>query len=313
MTNSVSSSAISLFKEIVHDLKSSKKLSEIFPSALIFSKELKDKDLEKWLQLEMNGYIRPNPALTADVVVPEYRTVPGQYYDIYGRPLVLSDPKMSFVNEYRLRHGVVELEKFAEYKDFIAIQDSHFIDGIKKHLKVNVYSFKFSPDAILGILDAIKTNLINKIIAIKQDFILEEQMKDKPESKTFNIAFSNLHPSIIKVANRLFLDGHYRQAILDTYIFLVDEVRKISGRIDLDGTSLIEKVFSQKKPIIKLSDDPDEQLGFMWLFKGAVMGIRNPKAHKLIQLKDPQKALEWLSFASVLLRILDEAEVLKND
>jgi len=64
--------------------------------------------------------------------------------------------------------------------------------------------------------------------------------------------------------------------------------------------------------IIKISDDPDEQLGFIWLFSAAVMGIRNPKAHRLIQQKDPQRAFEWLSYASVLLRVLDDAEVIKK-
>ena len=67
---------------------------------------------------------------------------------------------------------------------------------------------------------------------------------------------------------------------------------------------------SAKTPIIKISDDVDEQLGFMWMFSGAVMGIRNPKAHTLIPQTNPQKTLEWLSFASVLLRALDDAEVI---
>src|SRR4030043_1349614 len=96
---------IKLYNEILRDLRSPKSLSEILSSVLILSKKIKDKELEEWTQLEMSGYVSANPAMTDDVTVPEYRTVPGQYNDIYGRPLIITDPKLQFVNEYRLRPG----------------------------------------------------------------------------------------------------------------------------------------------------------------------------------------------------------------
>jgi Protein of unknown function (Hypoth_ymh) len=45
----------------------------------------------------------------------------------------------------------------------------------------------------------------------------------------------------------------------------------------------------------------------MWLFTGAVMGIRNPRAHAITPHPDKQTTLEWLGFASVLFRMLDGA------
>ncbi|WP_374955159.1 TIGR02391 family protein [Paenibacillus sp. PCH8] len=86
----------------------------------------------------------------------------------------------------------------------------------------------------------------------------------------------------------------------------------MSGRSDLDGSPLMQQVFSPRNPQIILSDDQDEQQGFMWLFAGAVMAIRNPKAHKITDVTDPQRTLEWLSFASVLHRVLDDIENLSN-
>lgn len=121
---------------------------------------------------------------------------------------------------------------------------------------------------------------------------------------------SNLHEEVKKVASELYRDGHFRQAILDTYIALVEAVKKKSGE-DRDGTPLMQAVFSNKNPKLILSKDPDQQLGFMWLYSGAVMAIRNPKAHRMIPQTDPQRTLEWLSFASVLFRLLDESE--KNE
>ena len=38
-----------------------------------------------------------------------------------------------------------------------------------------------------------------------------------------------------------------------------------------------------------------------------MLAVRNPKAHSLDGTSDQQRALEWLSFAGVLLRNLDEA------
>ena len=46
----------------------------------------------------------------------------------------------------------------------------------------------------------------------------------------------DLHPTVAKVASDLWKDGHYRQAILDTYIALVNAVKEKSGRADLDIT-----------------------------------------------------------------------------
>jgi hypothetical protein len=60
-------------------------------------------------------------------------------------------------------------------------------------------------------------------------------------------------------------------------------------------------------PVLKIGDSPDEQQGFLALFRGAILAVRNPKAHSLGGTSDAQRALEWLFFASVLLRNLDES------
>lgn len=134
----------------------------------------------------------------------------------------------------------------------------------------------------------------------------ENNSHEKEESI---LSLTGLHNRVVTVAGRLYHDGHFRSAILDTYIDLVNRVKEMSGRTDLDNTKLMQQVFSLEKPTITISDDKDEQLGFMWLFSGAVMAVRNPKAHKLIDQKDAQRALEWLAFASVLHRVLDDVIV----
>lgn len=125
------------------------------------------------------------------------------------------------------------------------------------------------------------------------------------------LSFQILHPIIKEVSKELFSDGHYAQAILEAYKAVVNEVKKVSDIRNLDGKPLMEQVFSVNNPIIKFNNlqsqsDKDEQVGLMFLFSGAALGIRNPKAHDYIIQKDPLRTLEYLTFASLLLKRLDE-------
>jgi hypothetical protein len=52
--------------------------------------------------------------------------------------------------------------------------------------------------------------------------------------------------------------------------------------------------------------DIDEQRGYMMMFSGAVAGLRNPRAHKFVQ-DDPERALEFIAFVSLLAKLLDGA------
>ena len=126
-------------------------------------------------------------------------------------------------------------------------------------------------------------------------------------------AYSNLdlHPEIARAASDLYRDGHYANAILNAVTALNDLVRLRSGEA-LDGTTLMQTVFSAKNPIVRFSDladqsDRDEQQGFMMMFAGAVAGLRNPRAHKLIK-DDPERALEFIAFVSLLAKLLDGAK-----
>ncbi|MBD2768474.1 TIGR02391 family protein [Hymenobacter sp. BT664] len=117
-----------------------------------------------------------------------------------------------------------------------------------------------------------------------------------------------LHPTIQHAAGSLYATGHYRQALLDACIAL-DRAVQQKSQLTGSGTRLMETAFSPGNPVLKIGNSPDEQQGFLSLFRGAMLAIRNPKAHSLGGTHDAQRALEWLSFASVLLRNLDEATV----
>ena len=74
----------------------------------------------------------------------------------------------------------------------------------------------------------------------------------------------------------------------------------------------MQQAFSPRKPILKLNtmsdqSEVDEQTGFMYIYSGVMQGIRDPKGHSIINSKDREKALEYLSLISLLFRRLDEA------
>jgi uncharacterized protein (TIGR02391 family) len=87
---------------------------------------------------------------------------------------------------------------------------------------------------------------------------------------------------------------------------------RLRSQCELDGTALMERAFSPSNPILKFNNlanqsDKDEQKGFMQMFSGAVSGLRNPRAHGFIQ-DDPERALEFIAFVSLLAKLLDAAK-----
>ena len=126
-------------------------------------------------------------------------------------------------------------------------------------------------------------------------------------------ALPNLHPRIRDVSGNLFRDGHYAQAILEAYKAVAIFVKERSGRQELDGQKLMSTVFNSNNPILRLNDlqdqsDRDEQEGFKFLFMGAMTGIRNPKAHNIVNQTDPISTIEYLALASLLARRVEESK-----
>lgn len=123
----------------------------------------------------------------------------------------------------------------------------------------------------------------------------------------------NFHPIISKSSQSLYESDHYDLAIFEAFKAVNNFVKNKSERFDLDGKSLMSTCFNTKSPILKFNDmktesEKNEQEGFMHLFMGAMHGIRNPLAHNEMYFQaDSIKTLEYLSFASLLIRKTEEA------
>lgn len=122
------------------------------------------------------------------------------------------------------------------------------------------------------------------------------------------------HPEIERVSQTLCDQGNFRQAVLDAFIHVIHRVRALT-LLPYDGDDLMNRAFSadNRVPPVRFNSlqtvaDKDEQRGILYLFKG-VVGLRNFNAHVVTTLDNPHRAHEYLALASVLMRLLDTAEV----
>ena len=125
-----------------------------------------------------------------------------------------------------------------------------------------------------------------------------------------------LHSRIAAVTTELYRNGHYRNAVLDAAVALVNFVKEKSRRHDLDGAPLMRTVFSRNDSILAFNDlreqsDQDEQEGMMHLFEGAVLALRNPRAHTLSD-DSPEQALDYIAFLSLLAKHVERARRRQN-
>jgi uncharacterized protein (TIGR02391 family) len=132
-----------------------------------------------------------------------------------------------------------------------------------------------------------------------------------PEQRALR-AYSDLdlHPEIGRAATELYRGGHYANAI-ENAVKALNALVRLRSDLELDGDSLMTRAFGGKTPRLRFNElndesDQNEQRGFTMMFQGAVAGLRNPRAHKLIE-DDPERALEFIAYISLLAKLLDGA------
>jgi uncharacterized protein (TIGR02391 family) len=122
-----------------------------------------------------------------------------------------------------------------------------------------------------------------------------------------------VHPRIRALAQSRFEAGFFGDAVEASFKEINDAVKRLvreaTGR-ELDGADLMWAAFSPKSPILRLTPletetDRNIQQGYMQIFAGGMIGVRNPQAHGN---HDPgsSDALHLICLASLLLRKLDE-------
>ena len=114
-------------------------------------------------------------------------------------------------------------------------------------------------------------------------------------------------------SRRLFLDKHYSNSVERAFVCINNAVKGKSEQTGLDGASLMRKAFSAQEPILKFNEgrttsERDEQEGYMHLYEGAMLGVRNPRVHENQLEDDPTTALSLLALANHLMNKLDDSK-----
>lgn len=200
-------------------------------------------------------------------------------------------------------HVVKVIKKLSDPKKYISAPEVHkrIIDQLNRCL----------------IFHGLQINKDNRVVISKGPFPSTPTpvANIKPEIDLYRKM--GLHPKIREVSEKLFVDGHYSQAIFETFKRVNNAVKEKSGLHHKDGQSLMANAFSGNPPPLALTalqtqSEKDEQEGFKLLFMGAMSGIRNPKAHDHIIQRDPYRTLHYLAFASLLMSRLDESVRISN-
>lgn len=143
---------------------------------------------------------------------------------------------------------------------------------------------------------------------------------EEPEKATnkqdFNF-WSLLHPRVVDLAKTRFENGLYADSVsacLREINMIVKEHVRNAINQELDGAGLMTRAFSANNPIIQFGDLTTEngrniQLGYMKIFEGAMIGIRNPKAHENMY-PDGNKAIHFLFLSSFMFMKLQETGVI---
>lgn len=148
--------------------------------------------------------------------------------------------------------------------------------------------------------------------------MLQEQLEDMGQTPGGRAVRAmeglDLHPAIRDAALDRHRNGHYADAILAGCQALNNLVQTKAAIFDRDGTELMRVVFSANNPQLCFSPfpfgdktDESEQEGMMHLYEGAMLAMRNPRAHKLVE-DNPERAMEFIAFISLLAKLLDDTQ-----
>jgi len=132
--------------------------------------------------------------------------------------------------------------------------------------------------------------------------------------------WSLIHPKIVEAAKSLFEGKHYSSAVFEAFKEVNETVKgqvKRRTNVEYDGSKLMTQAFSLDNPILELEDLTTEsgrnvQKGYMQLFLGSMLAVRNPLAHGKA-MTDRDQALHFLFLASLLMNKIGAAKEIANN
>lgn len=176
------------------------------------------------------------------------------------------------------------------------------VDASRSGTRITVYAA--DDEAAASILNAIRA-------AVPVTPMLRAKDTGHQASAGIRLCVADLHPIVVSAARTLFDTGHYFEAQFEAFKSLESRVREMTGS-DKSGVDLMGEVFRANNPLIDTATESGrsgtaQREGYLALFRGAMLAVRDPGAHMQARDLHPRDTLEYLAFASLLHRRLDEA------
>ena len=132
------------------------------------------------------------------------------------------------------------------------------------------------------------------------------------ENDPADLFWDILHPRVVTIAKPRFDSGFYSDSVEAAFKeinIIIKTHFKQETNIELDGAKLMTRAFSKDNPVFTLADTStmdgkNVQQGYMNLFLGSIVGIRNPSAHGNEEMERVD-TIHLLFLASLLLRKFD--------
>jgi len=208
----------------------------------------------------------------------------------------------------------VQFNDAAKGLDPTNVQDQRESNRIRaEHARILVEGWQWLEQEGLIVVDPVQHDTVFKVITRRGLSISShDELIDITATRLLP---KTLHADILVVARPLFIRKDYETAVMHAFRSVEITVRARGGFTEADvGVSLMRDAFrpagdaTATKPVGPLTDtdsEPGEQSGMVSLFVGAIACFRNPSAHRQVNI-DTGEAVELLSFASRLLKIVDK-------
>ncbi len=129
-------------------------------------------------------------------------------------------------------------------------------------------------------------------------------------SPQLNLELTSLHPAVLDAARVAFTAGDYDSAVFAAFRAVEQAVRIRTGAAATDlGVTLVSNALNPKAPLLRLSNITAEQEAFHALFRDALGAFKNPLSHRPVKHSDPVRVLQYLAFASLLIRLVEGAPI----
>ena len=147
-------------------------------------------------------------------------------------------------------------------------------------------------------------NLVESLGLLAQIRILK---LNQQQSSQVAVSIMGLHPKIADRCQSAFMASKYDSAVLEAFKAVEEAVREQAAAPATEfGVALVSYAMNPKNPRLRFSDIPAEQEGYHALFRGAIGALKNPLSHRSVGHNDPVSVLEYLAFASLLMRLIDD-------